>query len=877
MAFASTSAAGAQLVDAGFDGDGSQVVASSDSGSSGQSAHTSMRCHFDCGPYFRMDQLTQTGPGGCYMCIPCNSARRAIESAMNKNPASKMAKDDMKKNNVPLWKAKIRSLRIRDDGQCGVPDNTSRTAGIASWVKNVTAHVTLQEVDEIAWLTKSEFRAHYKWQHDITDQGLIERKFNEVIQNPSIPKRNVGAVNVRVPVMLAPRTQGLRGRTVAELVSKDCMLGSLTELEDAFNSVSTAGVSSESLQDASVFGQAGQVFMPGVATSLTGAIEQLHEQPASLVSVDQLLTPAQADNHALVTAAPMKRRTLTQQMSDPENVIMPENKRARETARMGVTGELLELVTRASNLKRQTHSSYAVTKNDKVKELDKILKRAEVPQRSANEAEACSKYKELIKDIMDKASKEATDAWSVTSGKQAFNILEKLVGELDEVAGEINTFTEQRINTWNSAKKVRLGQQRDLYNIRDRSCKEYVARGVPLTLARFMWSKDLLSNVVNTESEACKEPGTMALHNGADDVDPGTPVYYQKGTGGHGAQIAKLADSIGHKRLTDAVSKVKEFVTSRCPADGLAALRVQLKGTGSDTYDDFDWMPVVWRSSKIKPEHTRSFAAPWIIHGETGSFRGNLEQIPLMSLGQFVNIIEGVVMVVAWPGAAIAERGSSLANGTQFLFKDLSQQPAFDKFMSEAAQWVTLAAGQSFWIPYGWFYALVTRLKSISPASSTCLIAPVVTQAMTKTMPRLLMDEVGMLMHDFLHKIMQKKQMPWVNFMQDFKDWLEMAFALSPATAKPPSPLPIADGLIELCPPSGQNGSGADLAGLAVAVPLTFACDDSQQEDLPEIDSDKVISRANSAAEVAADLASSRTLGEDGHETQVLQKSNELD
>ena len=148
---------------------------------------------------------------------------------------------------------------------------------------------------------------------------------------------------------------------------------------------------------------------------------------------------------------------------------------------------------------------------------------------------------------------------------------------------------------------------------------------------------------------------------------------------------------------------------------------------------------------------------------------------------------------------------------------------------------------------------------------------------MTKTMPRLLMDEVGMLMHDFLHRMTQKKQMPWVSFAQDFKEWLEIAFPLTPATAKPPSPLPIADGLIELCPPSGQNGSGAGLAGLAVATPLTSACDDSQQEDLPEIDSDKVISRANSAAEVAADLASSRTLGEDGHETQVLQKSNELD
>ena len=102
MAFASSSAAAAQLVDAGFDGDSSQVVASFDSASSGQSTEAVLRCHFDCGPYFRMDQLTQTGHGGCYMCIPCNSARRAIESAMNKNPDSKRAKDDMKKQSTPL-------------------------------------------------------------------------------------------------------------------------------------------------------------------------------------------------------------------------------------------------------------------------------------------------------------------------------------------------------------------------------------------------------------------------------------------------------------------------------------------------------------------------------------------------------------------------------------------------------------------------------------------------------------------------------------------------------------------------------------------------------------------------------------------------------
>ena len=36
------------------------------------------------------------------MCIPCNSARRAIESAMNKNPDSKRAKDDMKKTIYPF-------------------------------------------------------------------------------------------------------------------------------------------------------------------------------------------------------------------------------------------------------------------------------------------------------------------------------------------------------------------------------------------------------------------------------------------------------------------------------------------------------------------------------------------------------------------------------------------------------------------------------------------------------------------------------------------------------------------------------------------------------------------------------------------------------
>ena len=132
------------------------------------------------------------------------------------------------------------------------------------------------------------------------------------------------------------------------------------------------------------------------------------------------------------------------------------------------------------------------------------------------------------------------------------------------------------------------------------------------------------------------------------------------------------------------------------------------------------------------------FWSPWVIHGEAGSFRGNAETIPLMSLGQFVNVIEGVVMVITWPGTAITERGSDMASGTQFLFKELSQQPAFDKFMQHAAQWVTLAEGQSFWIPYGWRYALVTRFNLTSPVSSTSLIAPAVTQAMTKKMPRAL-------------------------------------------------------------------------------------------------------------------------------------------
>ena len=87
--------------------------------------------------------------------------------------------------------------------------------------------------------------------------------------------------------------------------------------------------------------------------------------------------------------------------------------------------------------------------------------------------------------------------------------------------------------------------------------------------------------------------------------------------------------------------------------------------------------------------------------------------------------------MITWKSEAIVEAGANLHNSETFLFEELGLGIPFNRFADTHFQFVTLSPGQSFWLPYGHCFAMITNLDS----RSRVIVQPVISHSLVKKMP----------------------------------------------------------------------------------------------------------------------------------------------
>ena len=173
----------------------------------------------------------------------------------------------------------------------------------------------------------------------------------------------------------------------------------------------------------------------------------------------------------------------------------------------------------------------------------------------------------------------------------------------------------------------------------------------------------------------------------------------------------------------------------------------------------------------------------------------------MMCFGHFGHIVGGAITLITWKSEAILEAGANLHTGETFLFEDLAPGAPFNKFADEHFQFATLGEGQSWWLPYGHCYAIITHLGS----RSKVIIQPVVSHVLVKKMPQAIQKHVRWFWEESFVKMAEARIEPWPTLHEEIINWIEASLdipvadnarvipAISDASEAQPIPVPDID------------------------------------------------------------------------------------
>ena len=165
-------------------------------------------------------------------------------------------------------------------------------------------------------------------------------------------------------------------------------------------------------------------------------------------------------------------------------------------------------------------------------------------------------------------------------------------------------------------------------------------------------------------------------------------------------------------------------------SDSSSSKRLEPKGLPSDTIERLEWVPEQWRSGDYCPEALRGLGAPHCVTIGPGNSMSGDEGWPIVGIGQFLTLHKGQLTVCVWPVDSILSRGASVGKQYPFLFKEMSNK-AFSEWASENLLFGRVLAGETLWIPYGWYGTAISRVAEPLEHASA-MIQPCVTAAMAQ-------------------------------------------------------------------------------------------------------------------------------------------------
>ena len=332
MAVSSANAmAGSTAAGGGNSGAPSRAAGAADANS------TLLYCYFQCGGLRPKEAMRRNNERGVWMCKPCYNAKRAIEGAASKDPASKTALQRLKNESHDDWLLKVRTSRIAPDEPVGVADEKARRSAVANLVKRLVQGYGVVERQTVHWLVERRFVA-YQMHNERMSEDEAKTHWQKSLADEAIQKRGSGD-SVMVAVSDAPVTEGYRFRQMEVSLGQSAGVFTASAAAGALGEVVAAGANPTSLHG-SVFGPMGDVLRPGAAAAPAECAGQL--AIGSLSGDAPALNAVVADTEfakaAAVQAAPS--RTLQVRPSDVDGAA---RKRRKLAATTGVTGRLADV------------------------------------------------------------------------------------------------------------------------------------------------------------------------------------------------------------------------------------------------------------------------------------------------------------------------------------------------------------------------------------------------------------------------------------------------------------------------------------------------------------------------------------------------------
>lgn len=276
-----------------------------------------------------------------------------------------------------------------------------------------------------------------------------------------------------------------------------------------------------------------------------------------------------------------------------------------------------------------------------------------------------------------------------------------------------------------------------------------------------------------TRREGAAQPGFVPSFGPTLDatVDVATLSWFAAGRAsrGEGAALATVAEAVGRARLEQAAARLVQHMTDEKLVSAMCRLCPQ--GSPHDSVEMLRWFPASWPGKGFSAEALRQHGAPWLLVGQLGSCRLKPVSWPFYSQAAYLHVLDGEVLVMAWPTKAILETGTPIGESGELLQAMGTQ--TFETFCKDSVQYVRLDKGTGLWVPNGVQIAMVTLGDRTLPRQSVVsqvLYVPVMSGSMLGRSP----ERREIVAYAAFNARMQLRSgtQSWLSWVADFVQWL---------------------------------------------------------------------------------------------------------
>ena len=558
------------------------------------------QCCYDCGPPRPVSEMMKTNARALPVCHPCYNARRAIVSAVSKDPAAKQALADMQSKDPELWKAKVRSCRIIDinspghEGQGCITNARQRAKQVATVVTTLKQTIRMTESGGVSWYNQAEFLTHQVSTQRKTEEDAMAL-WKKMVSDPAVTKMRLPGDEPRVPVMLAPQTSYARERSLETQVGVSSHIETPTQAEDALGQLSSLGVGPATLSSP-VFAGMGGVFRPGAAAGSSSG------QPTSMDELAAVGVDAIVPQHMFQGAVPPAKRELVVRPSDPERgegVVGGGPKGGQQGKRrchalQGVTGQLLILRNEGMELTQKIWMTYGKTGKNVSKAIrDSVSKAGPDVELDPESQRTVEGYEQAL--IRSREIVVQIKAWTIEDGEAGVSELFSLLDTLEDLGGQLTKKLEELRADAGVRRKALAAARNVVAKERQKNTTMYKG-SVPDNVLRYLYEHGAFGGQYKQGIEVENKDkdwidNCHVVSKGEVSFKPDKPAYFppsdgQAGVKDVGRRVQTIPENLGQERLTQAELSCKNFMASNNFA--AAKVSVEPKGAPFDKLEGFD-------------------------------------------------------------------------------------------------------------------------------------------------------------------------------------------------------------------------------------------------------------------------------------------------